>query len=450
MPKIVDPDLLILGTNLAINTTAKTVTLNVGGSLVAKDGVTLQAVYSKLVELWTQSAYNRFPFPMYAENVRAGQYNWGFDGTTYNGWKPGDDLTRNMSRDGGWNEFSAAGFLERQYVCVVSLGDLSTGAQAYYQRAIGGIAIDFTYTDEVNAAVQVFGNASNGNFDTRTFFKVFAREYQYTYVDSALSDIVENATGAYRLTFALASAFDAKIQANDAAMTGAPYSSINVTYYESDQNRSIGGTAYPFRKVINGANATAEQIYTKIQYLLRQDSDIDSGAGTVNGKTADRLLTFQGDTLITSPGVYIDNFNPSDTNRLIFTDRNGVARTFPFTAAGSLTFNAPLVGGYYFMYFTSLPGASNDYGESGALIVNDAIGAPISGTISSEAIGFTFDFDGNNQGGRTTGTNATVTVVAGKANSAKPVVASAIITRAVGQTIALVAEQDRAYANPPP
>jgi hypothetical protein len=448
VPKIIDPDLLVLGTNLTVNTTAKTVTLNVGGSLIAKDGVTLQAVYSKLVELWTQATYNKFPFPMYAENVRAGQYNWGFDGTTYNGWKLGDDASRNMMRDGGWNEFSAAGALQRQYVGVVSLGDVSTGAQPYYQRAVGGAAINFTYTDEINAAVQVFGDASNGNFDTRTFFKVFAREYQYTYVDSSLPDIVETATGAFRLTFALASAFDAKIQANDAAMSGAPYSSINVTYYATDQNRTIGGTAYPFRIIIDGANATAEQIYTKIQFLLRQDSDIDSGAGTVNGKTADRLLTFQGETLITSTGVYIDNFNTSDTNRLVFADKNGVARTFPFTAAGSLTFNAPLVGGYYRMYFTALPGASDDYGESGAVTVNDASAVAIAGTISSGTIGFTFDYDGNVQGGRTPGTNATVTVVAGKAGSAKPVVTTATINRAVGQTIALVAEADRAYANP--
>jgi hypothetical protein len=134
--------------------------------------------------------------------------------------------------------------------------------------------------------------------------------------------------------------------------------------------------------------------------------------------------------------------------RLVFTDKNGVARTFPFTAAGSLTFNAPLVGGYYRMYFTALPGASDDYGESGAVTVNDASVTAIAGTISSGTIDFTFDYDGNVQGGRTPGTNASVTVVAGKAGSAKPVVATATINRAVGQTIALVAEADRAYANP--
>lgn len=83
-------------------------------------------------------------------------------------------------------------------------------------------------------------------------------------------------------------------------MTNAPYDAIDVTYFGSDQNKTIGAGSYPFRVVIDGNNATLEQIYTKIQYLLRQDSDIDAGAGTVNGKTASELLYFVGDTLYTT------------------------------------------------------------------------------------------------------------------------------------------------------
>jgi hypothetical protein len=448
VPKIIDCDQLVVNTNLTINTTAKTFTLTAAGSLVAKDGVTLQAVYSKFVELWETSDYNKFDAPMYAIDPRSGQFIFGFDGASYNGWRPADDATRNMIRDAGWSEFSASGTLVREYVGVVSLGDINTGAQAYYQRASGGSAINFPFTDEVNAAVQVFGDASNGNFDTRTYFRAFVREQGYTFTEASLTDIAETKTGPFKLAFALSNLPDLKIQANDAAMTGAPYSSITVTYYNTDQNRTIGGTAYPFRIVIDGANATAEQIYTKVQYLLRQNSDIDAGAGTVTGKTADPLMRFVGDALITAIGVYIDNFNSSDINRITFTDKNGVARNFPFTAAGSLLFNTPLVGGYYRMYFTTLPGASNDWGESGAVTVNDASGNPIAGTISAGTLSWTFDYDGNVQGGRTAGTNAAVTIVAGKPGSAKPVTATATIARAVGQTFTLVAEIDRAYLNP--
>ena len=64
MAKITDPDDLIVGTNLTIDTAARTIALNAGGSLVLKDGVTLQALYSKLIELWTTATYQPFPFPI--------------------------------------------------------------------------------------------------------------------------------------------------------------------------------------------------------------------------------------------------------------------------------------------------------------------------------------------------------------------------------------------------
>lgn len=451
MAKITDLDLLDVGTELTIDTAAKTFTLNVAGQLVAKDGVTLQALYSKFVSLWLTDAYNKYQFPMYAIDAKSGQFIFGFDGSTYNGWKPANDTTRQMLRDGGWSEYSAAGVLNRQYVGIVSLGDVNTGAQLYYQKAIGGAAENFTFTDEVNEGIQVFGDATNGNFDNRTYFKSYVREQGKKFKDSVLADTGQTATGAYTVNMLLSNEDDLKITDADIEMTNAPYSGITVEYFGVNQNRNIGGTPYPFRVIINGNNATAEEIYTKVQYLLRQASDIDSGAGTVVGRTADSLLSFVGDTLYTSTGVYIDNYNTNDINRLVFTDQNGVQRTEPYTAAGTLNFNSFLTAGgtgYYRMYFTTLPGANNDYGEASAVTVDDAASADIAGTISAAAIPFSFAYDANVQGGRTAGTDAAVTVVAGNAGSAKPVVATYTITRAVGQNITLTAEQDRAYVNP--
>jgi hypothetical protein len=153
--------------------------------------------------------------------------------------------------------------------------------------------------------------------------------------------------------------------------------------------------------------------------------------------------------------VFIDNYDANDINRIVFTDQNGVERTFPFTAAGSLNFNSFLTSGgtgYYRMYFTALPGAGDDYGEAGAVTVEDATpGSPsvlIEGTISGASIPFTFAYDTNAQGGRTPATDAAVTIVAGNPGVAKPVVTTHSITRAVGQSVSLVAEQDRAYVNP--
>ncbi len=114
-------------------------------------------------------------------------------------------------------------------------------------------------------------------------------------------------------------------------------------------------------------SASAEQIYEKIQYLLRQAADIDSTDQTVTGKTADGLLVFVGETLVTGRahpsnpngggyGVMIEGFSSNDTNRLTFTDNGGVERTFPFVAAGTINFNSNLQSdpgpAVYRMFFT--------------------------------------------------------------------------------------------------
>lgn len=448
MAKIIDPDDIDVGVELTLDTALSTFTLNVAGTLVAKDGVTIQALYSKFVDLWTTSAYNKFEFPMYTIDAKSGQYQFGTDGATFSGWKPADDATRQMLRDGGWSEYSSAGALNRQYVGIVSLGDVNTGAQLYYQKVNGGTAANFTFDDEVNEGIQVFGDASNGNFDSRTYFKGYVREYAKKYDDSVLADTGQTATGAYTVNMLLGNEDDLKIQDTDVNVAAnAPYTGIDVTYFGVDQVRNIGGSPYNFRVIIDGNGASAEDIYTKVQYLLRQNSDIDAGAGTVIGKTAAALLNFVGDTLITTTGVYIDNYDANDVNRLVFTDQSGVQRTEPFTATGNLNFNAALTSGgtgYYRMYFTDLAGSA-DYGLTGAITVQDATPADIQGTISGSSIAFTFAYDSNVQGGRTAGTDAMVTVVAGNAGSAKPVVTNYTITRATGQNITLTAEQDRAY-----
>ena len=104
MAKIIDPDLINVGTELVLDTTNKTISLVATGNLVAKDGVTLQALYSKLILLWETSTYNKYPFPMYVIDAKSGQFQFGTDGGSYNGWKPLDDTTRTYLRDGGWAE----------------------------------------------------------------------------------------------------------------------------------------------------------------------------------------------------------------------------------------------------------------------------------------------------------------------------------------------------------
>lgn len=450
MAKITSKSQLNVGTEIVIDESAKTLRLVAAGNLVAKDGVTLQAVYSKLVDLWATATYQDSPFPMYAIDALSGQFQIGTDGATYSGWTWYDDTTRNMLRDGGWSEYSSGGSLQRQYAGFVGLGTVNTGAQPYYHLVTTDSPTNFPFTDQFNVGVQVFGDVTNGNFDKRTYAKTFVREYNKKYKSSILSDTGKTGTGAYLVNFLISNEDDLKIQVADGALSGAPYSGITVAYYTANQSRTIGGFSYNFKIIINGNNATLEQIYTKIQYLLRQNTDINTGgtAGSKIGKIQSDLLTFVGDTLVTSQSVYIDNILPADSNRIEFYDDTNTKRVNPYSSAGTITVNTPLIGAgsSYRMFFTSPPGAGNDFGEAGAITVNDASGTPITGTISGSTINFTYDYDGNVQGGFTGGTDRAITLIGIRPGSGKYVVTTGTLTRSKSIALSLVAEQDRVYA----
>jgi hypothetical protein len=446
MALITDPDSLNVGTELILDTSAKTFTLVATGNLVAKDGVTGQALYSKFIDLWDLSTYNKYDFPAYViGDPRAGMFAFGYDGANFNGWAPGNDATRTYIRNIGWTEYSAAGAVNREYVgAVVGASGQPAGSQLYYQKVSGGAPTNFTFTDAPNEAIRVDGAA-------KTHFKVFCRQQGYTFDDTVLADVFETATGAYKIGFAINVAADTKIVAGgDGILSGAPYSGITVAYYSVGQTRSIGGTNRTFSRIITGNSATAEQIYTKMQYLLRQNSDINTGgtAGTVTGKTADSLMWFVGDTLYVNG--YIDGFNTNDINRIVFIDDSATNRTFPFTAAGNLVFDASFVGGVYRAYFASGATVGNNFGEASALTVKRADGTTdIAGTISAASMSFDYAYDSNVQrGAGTNGTDAVLKVFALKKGSTKPRFVTYTLTRAVGQNISFAAEADRGYVNP--
>lgn len=544
MPKITSKSSLIVGTEITVNTTTKKITLNVAGNLVAKDGVTLQAVYSKLIDLWTTAAYNDFPFPMYALDVLSGQFQIGTDGATFNGWTFSDDASRGYLRDGGLSEYNASGVLSRQYAGIVSLGSVSTGSQLYYQTTATGAPVNFIYQDAANQMVQVYGDiaadSTTTTFDTRTFFKGFVREYGKKYKDSVLADTGKTSTGANLVNVLLSNETDLDILVPDGAITTSPYSEINIKYFPSPFNKDIDttGTSRSFGVTVDvgthsgvdgaGANAATslttvaagvtisnyyggkltihngaakgiytisgsggsatsipltsgllgiasgasftlqravpivaslKQIYTKIQYQLRQNSNINglASAGAVTGKTAVQQLNFVGSDLKagffapTNPngggtGVTIMGYSALDVNNFTSYDNLGLARDYPYSSAGALNSNTNLTNGatgYYRMYFTTNP--AGNYGTATAVTVNDASGVPIAGVISGGVINFTYDWTGNVQGGRTGAVDASVTIVAGNAGKAKPVVATAILGQSKAISISLVAETDRSY-----
>ena len=139
--------------------------LSIAGNLSA-DGVTGQALYSFLKEEWRTDA-TKIPFLFPMEAIGPEKFEF------INGWELIDDASRKLVRTAGWREVAVGGAVKREYLGVVSLGNIdaaskTSGDKAYYAFSTDAASTEFTYAGPVNEAIQTYGDGTNGNFDKRT------------------------------------------------------------------------------------------------------------------------------------------------------------------------------------------------------------------------------------------------------------------------------------------
>jgi hypothetical protein len=453
MAKIIDPDLLNQGTEIVFDTAAKTLGLAVAGNL-SDDGVAIQCIYSFGKEEWKADAtLIKHPFPLKPIDGPSGTQ---FD--LVEGWTWLNTTTTGLIRDGGWALKDSGGVSQEEWMNVTTLGSFNAPGsdQGYYTQGDISAPTDITLPGEVNQAIQVYGDASHGDFDYRSDFIIFLREEGKSYDQYDL--IVEQNIAALtykKYALPLSNDLDTiKVTHSDAEVALAPYTNIDITWYAAAQLRNIGGTEYDFKKIIEGDNKTLEQIYEKVMFLERQITDIDEGVGTVRGDTSDTLMYFVGDTLYVDG--YVDNILTVDQNRIVFIDDTGNERTNPYAAAGLMAFNAALQGdaaAEYRMFFENDDAGDNlgyDYGTDNAMLVNDNGGSPISGLISGQAsIGFDYDYDGNVQrGSGSANTEVPVVLVAIGIASAQFVKVAGTIIRSKSNNFSFVANDELTYSNP--
>lgn len=533
---------------IVINTTAKTIALKVTGNMTT-DGATVKAVYSKLKDAWrVNTTLIKFPFPM--GPITDEQFElvsgWNWDKVETSGAI--NQTTPELLRTGGWSVVSTTGAVTEEWFNVITLGTLGVLAtstdQVYYQQVNTNTApVNFKLTGKVNQAVQSYrdddgdGNTSEGSdFNRRTYFKIFVREWEKLYAQSEIGDIGVSSLQPQAYRFPLTNADDLKITVEfadlvanlDGNSDGIPdvgvYANIRVTYlrdanddfysvlgtydinsfvysigdvvqdtsnnrwykcivgytsnatlpnanttnwaaYEGE--RQIGPNYYAFTTIVDGDTSVAtlgsgaartDQIYTAVQYFLRQNTDIDlsGGLGTapsVTGKTASSLLRFVGDQLITSTGVYVDSFNANDTNVITFTDAFGVPYNFPFVASLTVNFGTNLQDDQYSKYWVFFTNAGgNQFGTTNAIIVDDADGLDMAGDVNTawpakrSSVAHTFNYDSNIQGGRTAGTNAAITAVGLGLIKGQYVTATGLIEKLTTNSITLTAALERNYS----
>jgi len=247
MAKIVDPDQVSLTTEMLIDTAARTIQLVVGGSIEeadpgASNGVTMQALYSALKDEWLVSAtLNKFKFPMKSFTKNEFQF--------INEWAPKDGLasgastatTRQLLRDGGWEERKTGATQGDKYAGAISLGTFDAVTdQGYYSNVAGTDATStpFVFAGNINEPVLI--DDADGT-DFTAYFKAFLREQGKLY--SSYNLLTEQGITAMEPTlyrFPLDNATDLNISATDALIDA------NATITTTFASNLINFNSHPF------------------------------------------------------------------------------------------------------------------------------------------------------------------------------------------------------------
>jgi hypothetical protein len=474
MALIIDPDQLNDGTTdngtteVFINTTSKTIKLNIVGNL-STDGVTLKALYSFLKEEWKNDPHTKnlaaFPFPMIPITDESYEF--------VDGWDFLNDAGRNLIRTAGWTVRNASGNVTQKWAGIIGLGFIESNDQLYYYQG-AGTPTNVVLTGQVNQAVKVLDDPNgDGNYvdgyDRRTSFSLFVREQGQLFGKASLTDIGVTTMDSIAYRFPISTGTDLKINTIDTDIktsgTGypadeVPFDGMTITYHATPQSISgLTGGPYNFGITIDGNGMPLQMVYNFVQYALRQNADVNGATPpVVTGKIADPLLRYVGDTLYTiaatnpeggGTGVFISNFDPSDQNGVYFVDNLGQERSYPYVATLTLSFNDNLVtdgSAAYWVYYTTTPNG-DDWGEATAILVDDSTSLAMSGTISTAQLTKSYDFDGNTQGGRVAPAVPAITAVAIGLNKGQYVRATGTIARSKSNSVALVAPLERNYAN---
>ena len=377
MVKLTDPDSLNQGTEVVINTAAKTIQLLIAGNLDdnspgSTSGVIGQATFSFLKEEWKiDAALNKFKFPLKMFTKT--------DGIWINGWAPADAQTRQLLRDFGWEE-SVGTEAGDQYAGIISLGNFdATGDQGYYANVSGfdQTTVNFDKTGNLNEAILIYDadgvdytgylkpflriqgksydeydllteqgfsllepvvyrlplsnstdlkiNETDGNIDTLSPYTGMAQDYlsgekfvTMSAIAYIIDDVVQDTTGRWFICTV----------AGTATGTDVATGSGTATFVSYAGERQIGAVWFAFNRVTDGnntTNGTAQEIYNWHQRQLRKTTDINGNAsldayGIINGNVAIPLSNYLGENLQTNPGNYIDNFDNNDKNSIEFFD----------------------------------------------------------------------------------------------------------------------------------
>jgi hypothetical protein len=447
--------------------------VDLGAGLVANpltnfDGITMQAIYRRMLQdrenVTALQNYDRF-----ASSVFQFAGAW----RLVNGIKPDSTgivgLTdeRQKIRSSGWQELAANGNLDRVYFGPFSLNGINAASRPYVLLAekpvtettrLAATPIDASRDGDYSEAVQVYGSTANGdtgagNFDFRETHECIlsVRDHGFTTSESTATASGAGTLENFALGFGVGNVASPTNTITEGDLNSAsPFTGMLYTRNASPVTRTGFNEADGdfTDQLSNSAGGTLVQIRARLDYLFRQDTDIDQNTNGLLGKRMEPPYTVVDGIIVFRSGLFVP-VNTADQQSIRLTDDSGNEKTYPFLVQVDVTVSeawATDANAWFRCMF--LDGASTaDFNTATAVTVNDSSGTPVGQHIGSATDGtvndarvinqgggnyivrFVFDYDANNQAGLTAGEDKSVVFLAEGNGGAAQGKASFTITR---------------------
>ncbi len=314
--------------------------------LIRLDGLKFEAVYAfenqerKVDE--DLRKYNRWT---------SGTFKFGGAYNFINGRTPTNDASRALIRGSGWNEIDAGGVATRIYFGVKGLGAIEGSSTPYYQPSQYAASVDFAKGGNIDEATQVFGDASNGDFDnTGSSMYMSIRTYgkNYDRVDTTstlgIAELGGYSTGAaLNENDHLTSGSYSLVDVYGGSQT-TPYTGMTLEKLAAPQTESgFAGADGDFTWTLNNdSGGTLEQCVAYLDAIAAADAIVTTGEASLNGKDYDTWYIYTptgnikpivGTADFATEGLFIENLPAGDKTSVEFRDDAGVTCVYPVYTA---------------------------------------------------------------------------------------------------------------------
>ena len=378
---------------------------SVANVLDPEDGATMQAIYGAIgIERRDNETARQFLKPSVGVFALAGSYD------LLNNWQFSTATDINLVRSSGIRYLAVNGSVNRIYFGPKSLGNIEAASQPYYQTTSLGTTTDFAFTGDIDELVQVFGTTANGdasagNFDSRSYFAVSVREWGFVHDRKSLADsgltLAAQFSGGFGLT---ESPHPTTGDYTEADVLGggavAPWDTMSYLTEAAPVTRTGFNEADgDFSETIeNPSGGSLDEVVAFMDALARSSGDIDDGTPTQIGKEVDVLYSFDAQgNIVLKQGLFIENLPGADATRIRLTDDAGNPKTFPSLISINVNLSSVAQGESTAWYHAFIEDDvdADDYNTANAITAQDKDGVEIKGVVGvSSTISFDVNYSG--------------------------------------------------------